>query len=183
MHLESVIPSLLHVADVHLILQDTVDGGICPVGGGLQPVVVAVFFAGEPLVLTGAGDALLVQLLGNTDLTHSIFKQGEDAPYHLRRRRVDNQTVMVLRILTVAVAGEGPDKLSSLLLGVEGAFDLLGNVTGILGVEQVLQRHHHVVGAAGTVDIVCNGNKSHTVLRQPTLQIAACFDVITAETG
>ena len=90
---------------------------------------------------------------------------------------------MVLRILTVAVAGECPDKLSSLLLGVEGTFDLLGNVTGILGVEQVLQRHHHVVGAAGTVDIVRDGDKPHAVLRQPTLQIAACFDVITAETG
>ncbi len=105
-HLKAVVPSLLHVADVHLILQDTVDGSVCPVGGGFQPVVVAVFFAGEPFVLTGAGDALLVQLLGNTDLTHSIFKQGEDAPHHLRRRRVDDQTVMILRVLTVPVAGE-----------------------------------------------------------------------------
>ena len=122
-------------------------------------------------------------MLGNTDFSHSIFKQGKDAPHHLRRRRIDNKTVMILRVLTVPVAGEGPDKLASLLLGVEGAFDLLGNVTGILGVEQVLQRHHHVVGTAGTVDIVCNGNKSHAVLRQPALQIAACFDVVTAETG
>lgn len=48
------------------------DGGICPVGSGRQPVVVAVFLAGEPLVLAGAGDALLVQLLGNTDLAHSV---------------------------------------------------------------------------------------------------------------
>ena len=65
-----------------------------------------------------------------------------------------------------------------LLLGVEGAFDLLGDVACILGVKQILQRHHHVVGAAVAVDIVCNGNKSHAVLRQPALQIATCFDVI-----
>ena len=182
-HLKAVVPSLLHVADVHLILQDTVDGSVCPVGGGFQPVVVAVFFAGEPFVLTGAGDALLVQLLGNTDLTHSIFKQGEDAPHHLRRRRVDDQTVMILRVLTVPVAGECSDELAPLLLGVEGAFDLLGDVACILGVKQILQRHHHVVGAAVAVDIVRDSDEPHTVLRQPTLQIAACFDVITAETG
>ena len=183
MHLEAVIPSLLHVASVHLVLQDTVDGGICPVGGSLQPVVVAIFFSGEPLVLTGAGDSLLVQLLGNTDLAHSVFKQGEDAPYHLRRRRVDDQTVMILRVLAVPVAGEGPDELAPLLLGMEGAFDLPGDVLGILGVEQVLQRHHHVVGAAVAVDIVRNGDEPHAVLRQPALQIAACFYVVTAETG
>ncbi len=70
----------------------------------------------------------------------SFFKQGEDAPHHLRRRRIDNKTVMILQVLTVPVAGKGPDKLSSLLLGVEGAFDLLGDVACILGVEQILQR-------------------------------------------
>ena len=137
-HLKAVIPPLFHIPDVHLILQDTVDGGICPVGSGLQPVVVAIFFAGEPLVLTGAGDALLVQLLGNTDLTHSIFKQGEDAPYHLRRRRVDDQPVVILRVFAVAVAGECSDELTPLLLGVEGTLNFPGNVTGILGVEQIL---------------------------------------------
>ena len=159
------------------------DGGICPVGSGLQPVVVAIFFAGEPLVLTGAGDALLVQLLGNTDLTHSIFKQGEDAPYHLRRRRVDDQPVVILRVFAVAVAGECSDELTPLLLGVEGTLNFPGNVTGILGVEQILQRHHHVVGAAVTVDVIRDGDEPHAVLRQPALQIAACFDVVTAETG
>ena len=124
-HLQAVVPSLFHVPDIHLVLQNTVDSGICPVGGRRQSVVVAVFFTGEPLVLAGAWDTLLVQLLGNADLTHSVFKQGEDAPHHLRRRRIDNKTVMVLRVLTVAVAGEGSDKLAPLLLGVEGAFDLL----------------------------------------------------------
>ena len=182
-HLKAVVPSLLHIPDVYLILQDTVDGSVCPVGGGFQPVVVAVFFAGEPFVLTGAGNAFFVQLLGNTDLPHSVFEQGKDAPHHLRRRRVDDQTIMILRVLTVPVAGEGPDELAPLLLGVEGAFDLLGDVACILGVKQILQRHHHVVGAAVAVDIVRDSDEPHTVLRQPTLQIAACFDVITAETG
>ena len=182
-HLKAVIPPLFHIPNVHLILQDTVDGSVCPIGGGFQPVVVAVFFAGEPFVLTGAGNAFFIQLLGNANLTHSIFKQGEDAPHHLRRRRVDDQTVMILRVLTVPVAGEGPDELAPLLLGVEGAFDLLGDVACILGVKQILQRHHHVVGAAVAVDIVRDSDEPRTVLRQPTLQIAACFDVVAAETG
>lgn len=159
------------------------DGSVCPVGGGFQPVVVAVFFAGEPFVLTGAGDALLVQLPGDAELAHSVFEQGKDAPHHLRRRRVDDQTVMILRVLTVPVAGEGPDELAPLLLGVEGAFDLLGDVACILGVKQILQRHHHVVGAAVAVDIVRDSDEPHAVLRQPALQIATCFDVVTAETG
>ena len=113
----------------------------------------------------------------------SFCKKGKDAPHHLRRRRIDDQAVMILRVLTVPVAGKGPDKLAPLLLGVEGAFDLLGDVACILGVKQILQRHHHVVGAADTVDVVCDGDKPHTVLRQPTLQIASCFDVVTPKAG
>ena len=139
-HLKAVVPPPLHIPDVHLVLQNTMDGGICPVGSGRQPVVVAVFLAGEPLVLAGAGDALLVQLLGNTDLAHSVFKQGEDAPHHLRRRRINDQTVVILRVLAIPVAGKSPDEFAPLLLGVERAFDLLGNVSGVLGVEQILQR-------------------------------------------
>lgn len=146
-------------------------------------MVVAVFFTGEPLVLAGAGDTLPIQLLGNTDLSHSIFKQGEDAPHYLRRRRIDDQTVMILRVLTVPVAGKGSDKLAPLLLGVEGAFDLLGDVACILGVKQILQRQHHVVGAADAVDVVRDGDKPHAVLRQPAFQIAACFDVVTPKAG
>ena len=182
-HLQAVVPSLFHIPNVHLVLQNAVDSGIRPVGGRLQSVVVAVFFTGEPLVLTGAGNTLLVQLLGNADLSHSVFKQGKDAPHHLRRRRIDNKTVMILRIFTVPVAGKGPDKLAPLLLGVEGAFDLSGDVACILGVKQILQRHHHVVGAADTVDVVRDGDKPHTVLRQPAFQIAACFDVVTPKAG
>ena len=182
-HLQTVVPPLLHIPNVHLVLQNAVDGGIRPVGSGFQPVVVAVFLAGEPLILAGAGDTLLVQMLGNTDFSHSIFKQGKDAPHHLRRRRIDNKTVMILRVLTVPIAGKGPDKLASLLLGVEGAFDLLRNVAGILGVKQILQRHHHVVGTADTVDVVRDGDKPHAALRQPAFQIAACLDVITPEAG
>ena len=40
-------------------------------------MVVAVFFTGEPLVLAGAGDALLVQLPGDAELARSVFKQGK----------------------------------------------------------------------------------------------------------
>ena len=56
-----------------------------------------------------------------------------------------------------------------LLLGVEGAFVLLGDVACILGVKQILQRHHHVVSAAGAVDVVCDGDEPHAMLRQPAL--------------
>ena len=146
-------------------------------------MVVAVFFAGEPLVLAGAGDTLLVQLPGDAELARSVFKQGEDAPHHLRLRRVDDQAIVVLRVFAVAVAGEGSDELAPLLLGAEGAFDLLGDVPSVLGVEQVFQRHHHVVGAAGAVDVVRNGDEAHAVLRQPALQIAARFDVVAAKAG
>ena len=181
MHLQAVIPALLHVADIHFVLQNAVDSGVCPIGGGLQPVVVAVLLSGKPLILAGAGDALLVQLLGDADLAHPVFKQGEDAPHHLRRRRVDDQAIVVLRVFAVAVAGECSDELAPLLLGPKRALDLLGDVPCVLRVEQVLQRHHHVVRAAGAINVVCDGDEAHAVLRQPALQVAACLDVIAAK--
>lgn len=75
---------LHHSAHIHLVLQDAVDGGVGPVAGGGQLVIVAVALPHQPLVLAGTGDARLVELLGNADLARAIGAALKNALHHTR---------------------------------------------------------------------------------------------------
>ena len=129
---------LFHIPRIHPVLQDAVNRGVGPVGGLSQPPAVVVALTGEPLVLTGAGNLLCIEQLGNSDFPIPPLKEIEDSLYHLGRRRVNQQMVMVVRVLPIPVAGEGPHKLAPLLLGVDGGAHLVRDVPGILGIEEVL---------------------------------------------
>lgn len=81
---------------------------------------VAVFLPVQALVLTGAGDTLLIEQLGDRYFSHAVLKEGEDARHHGGGSGVHHQPVVVIRVLAVTVRGEGADELPLPLFGAEG---------------------------------------------------------------
>ena len=175
--------ALLHIADIHLIVKHPVDGSIGPIGRAPDAAAVAVFLPVQALVLTGAGDTLLIEQLGDRYFSHAVLKEGEDARHHGGGSGVHHQPVVVIRVLAVTVRGEGADELPLPLFGAEGTPHFSGDVPGVLLVKDVFDRQQHVVRALLTVDPVVDGQKAYAVLRKPTLQIATHIDVVPAKPG
>ena len=61
------------------------DRGVGPVGGLSQPPAVVVALTGEPLVLTGAGNPLRIEQLGDPDFSLALLKEVEDPLYEMSR--------------------------------------------------------------------------------------------------
>ena len=108
--------ALFHIPDVHLVFQHSVDGGIGPIGSFSQFLAVVVVLPVQFFVLAGTGNALCVQQLGNFNFAISLFIQVKHALNDGGGAGVDLQLVAVLRVLSIAIGGKGPDELSLLLL-------------------------------------------------------------------
>ena len=89
----------------------------------------------------------------------------------------------VSRVFSVAVAGKGPYKFPLLLLGVDGRADLVRNVPGILGVEDIFHGQEHVVAPLPAVHVVVDGDETHAASGKDPLQVPPHLDVIPAESG
>ena len=183
MHGGAVVPALLHIPRVHLVLQNAVDGGVSPVGGliDLPPVVVAL--AQNALVLTGAGNSLGVELLGDLNFPPPLFKEIKNPPHHLGSGGINDQMAVVSWVLLVAVAGEGPHKLAPLLFGVDGGAHLVRNVPGVLGVEDVFHGQEHVIAPLLAVHMVVDRDEPHALGGEDPLQVAAHLDVVPSKPG
>ena len=165
--------ALLHVPDIHLIFQHPVNGSVGPVGSFPKPLSVVIALPVQLLVLAGTGDAFLVQQLGNSDFPVPLLVQIENALDHCGGAGVNQQLVVVLRVLPVAVGCKSSDELALPLLGLHGTFDLVGNIPGILLVKHILEGKQHVIRAIFTVNVVVDRQKAHSVLREPAFQVAA----------
>ena len=182
-HAGALAAALLHVAQVHLVLQDTVDRGIGPVGGLVQPAPVVIALAGEALIRAGTGDVLGIEDLGDLELSKSLFAEIKDPLDHTGGGRIDLQPVVICGVFPIAVAGEGSDKLPAPLLGADGGADLVRNVLGILGVEEVFDGQEHIIAPLLTVHPVVDGDEAHPAGGEFFFQIAAHFDVVPPEPG
>ena len=90
---------------------------------------------------------------------------------------------MILRVLSIPIGGKGTDKLSVLLLYLEGATDFAGNISGVLLIDHVFNREANVIGALLTVDGVPQSDKANAPFRKPSLQIVAHINVVPAKPG
>ena len=83
MHSGTYVAALHHISYIHLTAQDAVNGGIGPIGGAVKAMAVGVLQTHQLFVDTGTGDILVVQYLGDTDLTYSLRSHRKDALDHL----------------------------------------------------------------------------------------------------
>ena len=90
---------------------------------------------------------------------------------------------MVLRVFQVSVRSKGSHEFAASAFGNETAANLFGDVLGVLGIEDVLQRQHHVILSLEAVHIVVDGNKADTLSGEDTLKIETHLDVISTEAG
>ena len=90
---------------------------------------------------------------------------------------------MIIGVFQIPVRSKGSHEFAASAFGNETAANLFRDVLGILGIEDVLQRQHHVILSLEAVHIVIDGNKADTLSREDTLKIEAHLDVISAETG
>ncbi len=179
-------PALDHVAGVDLVFQDTAHGGVGP-----EPVAdlaggVPVAQAQLPLVQGGVGDAHLVEPFRNADDAHALQEPLEDAADHFGGSRVHHQMVAVVRVLAVAVGGEGADELPLAPFPVQGGADLVGDIPAVLIVHHVFKGYEGVVDGGGVlhaVDVVHHGDKTDVEQGEDHLQILADQDVVPAQPG
>ena len=126
--------------------------------------------------------------------TH-LIQSGSDAPdgdavlihgkYHLHilaDRFINNELVLILRGLLVAVGSKSTYKLAAFLLDLQAGTDFHGDVLAVGIVNQVLERNDEGVRlriAGQTVVSIVDGNKPDAELRKDLLKIAPAVDVVS----
>ena len=181
-----LLPPLDQHPGVGFIRQDT-DHRL---GGplGLQAVRCAPGGVGQaPADLIGqrGEDPALVQLPGDFLRAGPVDAAAVNLPDHMGGVLVDDQMILVIRVLPVAVDRTGPHVVPVFSLALQGAPGFYRDIMAVGVVEQVFQRHVQIVPGAfmGGVDAVIDGDEAYTVLGENLFQIAAGLDVLPAQPG
>ena len=109
----------------------------------------------------------------------------EDILDHTGGIGVGDQQILVVLGLHVAVHSKGSNEISVPALYIQGGTGLYGNVPAVGFVHDIFDRNRQVIAAAflGCVDVVGDGDESHTISRKHFAEVTACFDVLTAQSG
>ena len=91
--------------------------------------------------------------------------------------------VVVCRVLLIAIAGKGPHKFAPALFALDGGADLVRDVPGILGVEDIFHGQEHVIPPLFAVHVVVDGDEAHPPGGKLPLQIPAHLNIVPAEAG
>ena len=181
-----LLPPLDQHPGVGFIRQDT-DHRL---GGplGLQAVRCAPGGVGQaPADLIGqrGEDPALVQLPGDFLRAGPVDAAAVNLPDHMGGVLVDDQMILVIRVLPVAVDRTGPHVVPVFSLALQGAPGLYRDIMAVGVVEQIFQRHVQVVPGAlmGGVDSVIDGDEADAIFRENLLQIAAGLNVLPAQPG
>ena len=180
------LPALNQCAGVGFILQNADDGGSRPLA--VLAVGIAVLGVGQTvifLVCQRRENAQPVQLVGNPQGTGAFQPHLKDVLDHTGGIGIRNQQIFILLGLHVAVHSEGSNKISVPALYIQGGTGLYGNVPAVGFIHDVFDRNRQIITVVilCRVDVVRDGDKPHTVGREYLAQVAACFDVLTAQPG
>ena len=130
-------------------------------------------------------DAQPVQLICDPQGAGTFQPHLEDVLDNTRSIGIGDQQILVVLGLHVAVHREGSHKITVPALYIQGGTGLYGNVPAVGFVHDVFDRNRQVISVIllCRVDVVCDGDKPHTVSRKHFAQIPACFDVLTPQPG
>ena len=113
-------------------------------------------------ILHRRGNLLLIQLLCSLCYGHPAADHGEDTADDFSGRRVDNQVILPLRVLYIAVQRTRPQVLTFLRPEPSGAARFAGQVPAIKVVKQRLEGSVQAVDIFGpdAVNAIVHGNKA-----------------------
>ena len=122
---------LNHGAQIQLTGQNAIDGHDFPLWilTGFESAVIIQSLT--PLVFRRRKNSHVVQRFRDSLRVISIQLQSEYHPNYIRRERIDDQVIFVLRVFLVAVGSEASDKLSVPALYVQLAADLHRNIPAV----------------------------------------------------
>ncbi len=108
-----------------------------------------------------------------------------NVPHHTGRVFINNEMILVFRVLPVAIDGAGAYIVPVLPLGQQGAPGFHRNIVGIGVVQQIFQRDMEIIAVllVGGVDAVIDGDKPNAVGGKDLPEIAASLNVLPAQAG
>ena len=180
--------SLNHVADVHFVSQD-------PPHGAVRPKTVAFFARGmavaqplAPFVGGGVGDAHGIELFRDAHDAAPMDEIFENHPHDGRGFLIDDQLMMIVRVLEITVGGKAPDKFTLLAVDVQRSPDIDRGGGGHGFVDHIGNTHGNELGggihiARRGIQTIVDGNEPHPVADKYIVEILPALGSISAEPG
>ena len=180
------LPALNQCAGVGFILQNADDGGSRPLA--ILAVGIAVLGIGQAVIfLIGQWreNAQPVQLVGNPQGTGAFQPHLKNVLNNTGGIGVGDQQILVVLGLHVAVHREGSNEITVPALYIQGGTGLYGNVPAVGFVHDIFDRNRQVIAVVllSCVDVVGDGDESHTISRKHFAEVTACFDVLSPQPG
>ena len=140
-----------------------------------------------PAVLVGHGgqDAQPVQFLCDVLCAGSVNAAAVNVLHHTGGVLVNDEVILILRVLSVAVDRAGPHIVPVLPLGQQCAPGFHRNIPAIGIVQQIFQADMQIIAVllVGGVDAIIDGNETDPVGGKHLPEIAASLDVLPAQAG
>ena len=164
------VPPLLQVPGVGTGGQKPVDGGLGPALPGSFATIIR-YGSFLQAVAPRRQDALGIEQAGDAGGAVPGQIQPEDPPHHPGGFRVDDQTVVVGRVLGIPVQRKGADVLPRLPLVGEYRADVGGQVFQIPLVDEAVDLPAFLAGGVGGVHMVHHRNEPDAPQRKQPVQV------------
>ena len=169
---------IAHIGRVHQYLLDDL---LCPAAVGVaRPLGLSAQIA----KLTGRRNSFFIQLAHDGARSGAAEKLCVDSLDNRRSLRIGFKPVLLCGRFPVSVGNHAGNVFAGQLLGMNRQRHLLGLVSGIEAVDQVLQRNQQAAGGAVCFKAVITVNhrdEPHAHGREDVLQQVASLDIITGE--
>ena len=172
-----------HVTGVDRVAEDLPDGVVAPL------VAVVLIHSVVFLHRRRAGDChgtenfSFPQQISDGGNAHSLRSPLEDLPNYRGIILVNHKLVVVIRVFFVAI-GRNPAHIETALGTCHlCGLDLLGDVSSVEFIEDVFEGGNVHGLIAGAVHPVIDGDILYPVLGEENLNVAARFQIVSAETG
>ena len=149
--------ALSHDAQIDLILQNPLYCDGAPLGLAMNPIPGFEVDSPGTLILHGGQHPKGIQVIGDGLAALPGEAVGKYFPHCLGGLGVNNQFVLILRVLGVAVDGKGANKVPVPSLHIQVAADFNRGVPAIAVVHQIFEGQHQAAGAV-QVDIYAKGH-------------------------
>ena len=129
-------------------------------------IPTAIVDASGLLVLHRREDTQLIQTVRNALIAHAADFPCKNVLHHSGGLIVNEQVVLILRVLVITVGSERPDELPVAAADIQVAADLDGRVPAVVVVKQIFYRNQQMGGGVlpDIVVVVNNGDKADVLI-------------------
>ena len=171
---------LNQVSEIHRIMKNTIDNRSAPQFAAVYRILLALSL----IVIFGrTKDLLLVEPVRDFPLAQSLQPQLKDVFHHRCSFGIDNRQMIRIITTVISVRDTTAEILACLCTCFKYSLDFFACGTAVPFIEQVDDRHHvkRRTAAVSGIHIVVQSNKTDIVHRKNIVDVAAHFNVISAE--